>query len=293
MTISRMYDPPIEAVREVVRRALQEDVLPLGDLSAALLPPSASGRFAFVARDPGVVAGRLCALEAFASTEQAIEVDWIRPDGSPVAPGERIATVEGPLASILTAERTALNFLCRLSGVATLARSFVEVTSAANPTTRVLDTRKTTPGLRAVEKAAVRAGGAFNHRGNLSEAVMIKDNHLAGVRVAEAVAAARGLWPGRMVEVECEDLTQVEEAVESGASVVMLDNMTAQEAGEAVKLVADRGLTGRVLVEVSGRVTMEMAPEYARAGVDLISVGAITHSAPALDIGLDHLSRTV
>jgi nicotinate-nucleotide pyrophosphorylase (carboxylating) len=283
------FDPPIEAVSEAVRRALVEDVLPLGDISGALVAPEKTAQFAFVARRRGVIAGRLCAIEAFAATDPSISVDWLRPDGDPVSPGDRIATVEGRLAPILTAERTALNFLCHLSGVASLAHDFVEAVAAANPDTRVLDTRKTTPGLRSLEKAAVRAGGAFNHRGNLSEAVMIKDNHLAGLAIADAVRRARRSWPGRMVEVECETLSQVEEAAEAGATVVMLDNMNIEEVTEAVKLIAGRGLAGRVLLEVSGRMNLETAPEYARAGVDLISVGAITHSAPALDIGLDLL----
>jgi nicotinate-nucleotide pyrophosphorylase (carboxylating) len=285
------FDPPIEAVREAVRRALEEDVLPLGDISGSLFAAGTTARFAFVARRRGVIAGRSCAVEAFVAADPSISVDWLRPDGEMVAAGEQIATVEGHLAPILTAERTALNFLCHLSGIATLARSYVEAVTAANPDTRVLDTRKTTPGLRSLEKAAIRAGGAFNHRGNLSEAVMIKDNHLAGLRISEAVGRARHLWPGRMVEVECEDLDQVEEAAEAGASVVMLDNMTVDQVAESVKLVAGRGLGGRVLLEVSGGMSLETAPEYARAGADLISVGALTHSAPALDIGLDLLDR--
>jgi nicotinate-nucleotide pyrophosphorylase (carboxylating) len=282
-------DPPVAAVREAVVRAIAEDLLPLGDLSASLVPAGTVARFAFVSRRPGVVAGRLCALETFAVVDKAVEVDWLRPDGSSVGAGEQLATVAGPIASVLTAERTALNFLCHLSGIATLARAFVDVTQAANPSTRVLDTRKTTPGLRSLEKAAVRAGGAFNHRGNLSEAVMVKDNHLAGLGITAAVETALRSWPGRMVEVECETRAQVEEAVDAGASVVMLDNMDLDAVSECVKLIVDRGATGRVLVEVSGGVTIESAPEYAKAGVDLISVGAITHSAPALDIGLDLL----
>jgi nicotinate-nucleotide pyrophosphorylase (carboxylating) len=284
------YDPPIQAVREAVGRALAEDVLPLGDLSASLVPTGSNARFALVARSGGVIAGRLCALEVFITTDPAICVSWRLPDGSEVSPGDRIAIVEGPLAPILTAERTALNFLCHLSGVATLTRAFVDATTAANPATRVLDTRKTTPGLRSLEKAAVRAGGGFNHRGSLSEAVMVKDNHLAGLGITEAVESARRRWPGRMVEVECEDPAQVIEAVNAGASVVMLDNMDTEQVAHCVGLVAQTGATGRVLVEVSGRVTIETAQKFAKAGADLISVGALTHSAPVLDIGLDLLT---
>jgi nicotinate-nucleotide pyrophosphorylase (carboxylating) len=207
-----------------------------------------------------------------------------------VSAGDRIGVVEGPLAPILTAERTALNFLCHLSGIATLTRAFVEVTAVANPATRILDTRKTTPGLRSLEKAAVRSGGGFNHRGNLSEAVLVKDNHLAGIGITQAVESARRRWPGRMVEVECEDQAQLIEAVDAGASVVMLDNMDAVQVANCVELVASRRAPNPVLIEVSGRVTIESAPEYAKAGADLISVGALTHSAPVLDIGLDLLT---
>ena len=178
-------EPPVQAVEEAVRRALAEDVLPLGDLSASLIPVTARARFAFVARRDGVVAGSRCAIEAFALTDPGIAVTWLRPDASRVSAGDELAVVVGPLAPILTAERTALNFLCHLSGVATLTRAFVDVVAAANPNTRVLDTRKTTPGLRSLEKAAVRAGGGKNHRGSLSEAVLVKDNHLAGITIAE------------------------------------------------------------------------------------------------------------
>jgi nicotinate-nucleotide pyrophosphorylase (carboxylating) len=284
-------EPPVEAVREAVSRALTEDTSPLGDITASLIPADAIAMFAVATRAAGVVAGAMCAIEAFARTDPRILVDWLVPDGHTVIAGERLGIVEGPLAPILTAERTALNFLCHLSGIATTARAFVEAARGANPATRILDTRKTTPGLRSLEKAAVRAGGAHNHRGNLSEAVMIKDNHLAGLGIREAVSMARRMWPGRMIEVECEDLVQVEEAVESGATVVMLDNMGPNGVSDAVKLIAERGQSGRVLTEVSGGVTLETVPEFARAGADLISAGAITHSAHALDIGLDLVQR--
>ncbi len=283
-------EPPIQAVTDAVSRALAEDVLPLGDLSASLVPESARARFAFIPRRDGVVAGSRCAIEAFALTDPRVTVAWLRPDGSRVTAGDQIALVEGPLAPILTAERTALNFLCHLSGVATLTRAFVDKVAEANPRTRVLDTRKTTPGLRSLEKAAVRAGGGTNHRGNLSEGVLVKDNHLAGIAISDAVARARRLWPGRMVEVECENPRQVIEATDAGASVVMLDNMKPEQVAECVELIGSRGAAGRVLVEVSGGVTIETAAEFARAGADLISVGALTHSAPVLDIGLDLLS---
>jgi len=278
-------DPPLVAVRSAVGRALAEDLLPLGDITASLVPEGATARARVVARSAGVVAGRLCAIEAFAQVDPAVAVDWELADGSPVVAGSVVARVSGPLPSILTAERTALNFLCHLSGVATAARLYVDAVAGANPATRVLDTRKTTPGLRALEKAAVRAGGAHNHRGSLSEAVLVKDNHLGGLTIAEAVARARHRWPGRLVEVECDRADQVTEALEAGATAVLLDNMTPDEVASCVALVWAHPTP--VSVEVSGGVTLDSAPRYAAAGADLVSVGAITHSAPVLDLGLD------
>jgi nicotinate-nucleotide pyrophosphorylase (carboxylating) len=280
-----LFDPPRPAVVEAVGRALAEDLLPLGDLTAALVDPSVVRSVAVVSRADGVVAGRACAVEALAQVDPTVAVEWRLPDGSRVSPGSVVAVLHGPLRSILTAERTALNFLCHLSGVATLTRSLVEAVAAVDPAARVIDTRKTTPGLRALEKAAVRAGGARNHRGSLSEAVLVKDNHLGGVTITEAVARARALWPGRMVEVECDRPDQVAEAVAAGATVVMLDNMTPDQAAACVARVRRDG--PGVLVEVSGGIDLASAPRYAAAGVDLLSVGALTHSAPILDLGLD------
>jgi len=280
-------DPPMPAVREAVARALAEDVLPLGDLTAALVPAGITARLAVVAREHGVVAGRRCAEEVFALTGAGLEVTWHRPDGSSVAPGDVVAEVTGLLQPILTAERTALNFLCHLSGVASLTRRFVDAVAAVSPAVRVLDTRKTTPGLRALEKAAVRAGGGYNHRASLSDAVLVKDNHLAGIGITEAVQRARTMWPGRMVEVECDRPDQVEEACRARATAVLLDNMTPAEAEACAVLARQVARDGSVLVEVSGGVTLDTAPAYAAAGVDLISVGALTHSSSVLDLGLD------
>ncbi|HEX4245675.1 MAG TPA: nicotinate-nucleotide diphosphorylase (carboxylating), partial [Acidimicrobiales bacterium] len=190
-------DPPRPAVSEAVSRALAEDVLPLGDLTASLLAVEVTGTVAVVSRQPGVIAGQHCAQETFRQVDPDLDVVWNLGDGSDVAAGAAVATVRGRLRSILTAERTALNFLCHLSGVATATRRFVDAARAANPSVRILDTRKTTPGLRSLEKAAVRAGGGTNHRGNLSDAVLIKDNHLGGVSITDAVLRARTLWPGR------------------------------------------------------------------------------------------------
>jgi nicotinate-nucleotide pyrophosphorylase (carboxylating) len=281
--------PPAAAVREAVARALAEDVLPLGDLTAAVVPADAVSRLSVVARAVGVIAGQRCAEEAFAQVDPTLAVAWHRPDGSAVGPGDVVAEVSGSLRSILTAERTALNFLGHLSGVATLTRRYVDVATAANPSVRILDTRKTTPGLRALEKAAVRAGGGHNHRASLSDAVLVKDNHLAGVGITEAVTRALALWPGRLVEVECDRLEQVEEAVRAGATAVLLDNMTPDQAAAgtslARRLAAERAAA--VLVEVSGGMQVMGVAPYATTGVDLISVGALTHSAPVLDLGLD------
>jgi nicotinate-nucleotide pyrophosphorylase (carboxylating) len=278
-------DPPRHAVVEAVARAIAEDVLPIGDLTAALVPAAARATVAIASRAPGVVAGRACAVETFVQIDPGLVVAWSKDDGAEVAPGDVIAEVSGSLRSILTAERTALNFLGHLSGVASLTHRYVVAVRGANPSTRVLDTRKTTPGLRALEKAAVRAGGGHNHRGSLSEAVLVKDNHLAGLSIAEAVAGARRQWPGRMVEVECDRADQVAEAVGAGATVVMLDNMAPDEVAECVARVRAAG-TG-ALVEVSGRLDLDTAPAMAAAGADLVSVGALTHSAPVLDLGFD------
>jgi len=282
------YDPPPPAVREAVARALAEDLLPLGDLTAALVPATSRVALDIVSRSRGVLAGRACVDEVVRQLDPGIEVRWERWDGSALVPGDVVARLDGPLRSILTAERTMLNFLCHLSGVATSTRELVTAVREANPATRVLDTRKTTPGLRSLEKAAVRAGGGVNHRGGLSDAVLVKDNHLGGMTIAEAVDRARALWPGRMVEVECDRPDQVDEAVAAGATVVMLDNMTPAQVEGCVPAVHAAG----ILVEVSGGITLASAARYAAAGADLLSAGALTHSAPILDLGLDLAGAT-
>ncbi|HVC14441.1 MAG TPA: carboxylating nicotinate-nucleotide diphosphorylase [Acidimicrobiales bacterium] len=278
-------DPPRAAAREAVARALAEDVLPLGDLTASLVEESRRAETAIVARARGVVAGRLCALEAFAQVDRDVEVDWRAADGSVVEPGSVVAQVRGPLRSILTAERTALNFVCHLSGVATATRQVVEAVAKANPSARVLDTRKTLPGLRALQKAAVRAGGGHNHRGSLSDGVLVKDNHLGALSIAEAVARARDRFPMRMIEVECDRPEQAMDAAAAGAHVVMLDNMTPDEVASTVGMLRAAGTD--VLVEVSGGLTEASAPRFAAAGADLLSLGTLTHSVRALDLGLD------
>lgn len=272
--------PPQLAITEAVTRALAEDLLPMGDLTASLVDPTATVRAAIVSRADGVIAGSRCAGEAFAQIDPTVSLAWHLDDGDAVKPGVAVAVVTGRLAAVLTAERTALNFLGHLSGVATLTRRYVE--AVAGTGTRILDTRKTTPGLRALEKAAVRAGGGHNHRGSLSEMVLVKDNHRAGLDIGDAVRRAREAWPARAIEVECDSLAQVDEAVKAGAHIVMLDNFAPDAIAGAVDLVA-----GRCLVEVSGGVNLGTVAAYATAGPDLISVGALTHSAPVLDLGLD------
>lgn len=270
--------PPLAAVHEAVARAIAEDVLPLGDLTASLLSPTTKGRAAFVARQDGVLAGRLCGQEALRQIDPAIHAEWAFDDGDAIVAGNTIAEVGGTLRHILTAERTALNLMCHLSGIATLTRRFADAVAPA----RIRDTRKTTPGLRALEKAAVRAGGGLNHRANLSDGILVKDNHLGGLSITTAVQRALECWPGRVVEVECDTIDQVREAIEAGAGMVLLDNMSPDEVAAAVAEVG-----GRIPVEVSGGITLETAPLYAKTGADFVSVGAITHSAPILDIGLD------
>ena len=278
--------PPITAVRDAVRRALAEDLTPLGDLTSALLPPAQEATARFVPRADGVLAGRRCAAEAFRLLDEDLVVEWAADDGDRLAAGKEFARVTGPLAPILTAERTALNFLGHLSGIATLTARFVDAVAAAHGSLRVWDTRKTTPGLRALEKAAVRAGGGANHRGNLSDWVLLKDNHLELFGITAAVSQARLRWPGRTVHVECGDIDQVREAVAAGADALLLDNMSPDEV-RAVVTEVRASHPGRPLLEVSGTVSLETIAAYATTGADLISIGALTHSAPVLDIGLD------
>jgi nicotinate-nucleotide pyrophosphorylase (carboxylating) len=280
--VPSLHDPPAHAVHEAVRRAFEEDLGPLGDVTAALLPLDAMVAAALRGRADGVLAGTACATEAFAQIDRSVVVEWRLADGDRLAPGEVVGTVTGPLASVLTAERTALNFLCHLSGVATLTARFVAAVATAGTATRVWDTRKTLPGLRALEKAAVRAGGGVNHRGSLSDFVLVKDNHLAGVSIGDAVARAKACWPGRTVEVECDRVQQVVEAIDAGATLVLCDNMTPAEVADCVAVA-----NGRVLIEVSGGITLDTIAAYAAAGADLISTSVITQSAPAVDIGLD------
>ncbi len=278
-------DPPAADVHAAVERALAEDLTPLGDLTSALLPAGREVEARFVARETGVLAGRACATETLRQVDSGIEATWEAGDGDAVEPGHRLCTVRGRLRSVVVAERTALNFLGHLSGIATEVRRYVDAAEGA----RIWDTRKTTPGLRSLEKAAVRAGGGRNHRGNLSDWVMFKDNHLAGISIADAVAAARDRWPARTVEVECDRIDQLEKALDAGADLVLLDNMSPDQVRDCVAVAeAWASSSGRrPLLEASGGITLQTVSAYASTGVDLISIGRLTNSAPVLDIGLD------
>ncbi|HUR49414.1 MAG TPA: carboxylating nicotinate-nucleotide diphosphorylase [Acidimicrobiales bacterium] len=268
------------AVREAVARALAEDLGPDGDVSSALIEDR-EARAVIVSRQSGVLAGSLCAEEAFRQVDASTRVDWLVRDSDDLHPDQKVATMGGRLSSLLTAERTALNFLGHLSGVAGFTRKFVDAVTTLGQA-QILDTRKTTPGLRELEKAAVRAGGGTNHRMSLSDMVLLKDNHLMALGITEAVAQARRRWPALKVEVECETLEQVIEAVDAGVDVVMLDNMSPDEVAHCVGK-----MDGRCPVEVSGNVTLETAGVYSAAGADWISVGRLTHSAPALDLSME------
>ena len=269
----------------IIQAALDED-LPAGDItSESLVPPGSRSKAVFLAKEPGVLAGIEVARRVFRKIDPRLRFSKRLEDGSAFRPGDVLAEVEGASLSLLKGERTALNFLQRLSGIATKTRKFVE---AAGPGTRILDTRKTTPGLRRLEKYAVRMGGGRNHRFSLSDMVLIKDNHLRLVGgVTEAVRRAQaGAGPGMKIEVEVTSLAEAREALAAGAEIIMLDNMPLARMREVV-----RELRGRVPVEVSGKVRLDQVPRIAALGVDFISVGGLTHSYASTDISLEFESE--
>ena len=270
-----------DPVHESVHRAFAEDLGDGTDITTeAIVPEDARGTARVVAREDAVLAGCDAFELSFRELDGDAVVKWNANPGDRIRAGETVATVEGRLRAILTAERTALNFLQRLSGVATYARRFVE---AAGRPDVVRDTRKTVPGIRALQKAAVRAGGGTNHRMGLSDAILIKDNHIAAAgSVTEAVARAHEARPGLWIEVECETLEQVREALDAGANELLLDNMDVETVARAVVLAK-----GRAKTEASGGVTLDTIGAIAATGVDSISVGALTHSAPAVDFSLE------
>ena len=266
--------------REIVQRALEEDVRD-GDITTdATVSAAQQGRGVFLVKADCVVAGLEVAFEAFRLLEPGIRVDAHKRDGDACAAGDEIAIVFGSARTLLVGERTALNFLQRLSGIATRARRFVE---AGGGRITILDTRKTTPTLRVLEKYAVRAGGATNHRTGLFDAILIKDNHIRlGGGVSAAVARARAHRPGLPVEIEAETLDQVDQALAAGAETILVDNMSTVEIREAVVRTRKRAK-----IEISGGVTLERIPQLAATGADFVSVGALTHSAPAIDISFE------
>jgi nicotinate-nucleotide pyrophosphorylase (carboxylating) len=272
-----------EAVAAVVDTALREDLGPAGrDVTTlATVPPDLTGTADVVARADGVLAGLPVAAVVFQRVDPAVRVEARSPEGAAVARGDVVATVAGPVRALLTAERTALNLLCRLSGVATLTRAFVRAVEGTG--VRILDTRKTTPGLRALEKYAVRVGGGQNKRMGLYDVAMVKDNHvLAAGGVAAAFDKVRQAYPDLEIQVEVRDVDEAVAAVEAGATFLLCDNMTPQLLREVVRAVG-----GRAELEATGSVTLQNAREYAATGVDYLSVGALTHSAPILDIAMD------
>ncbi len=283
--MSRYLHPPRHDVIDVVRRALVEDLTPLGDLSASLLPDSATADASFVVRPGGVIAGIECVAETIRQVDPSLDLVWSISEGDVVDSQQVLGTIRGSLESILIAERTALNFLMYLSGIATNTRRYVD---AATGSAQVWDTRKTTPGLRSLEKAAVRAGGARNHRGNLSDWIMLKDNHLMGLSIADGVAEARRRWPARTVHVEADRMDQVEAAVDADADAILLDNMSPDELRLAVTRVGELTVgRRRPLLEASGGIDRSTIDAVSHTGVDMISTSKLCFGAPTLDIGLD------
>ena len=277
---------PTIIIEPIVRAALLEDLGRAGDITTnAIAPADCVARTAMAVRQEGVVAGLDLAALAFRLIDPAIRFKAVLPDGVPIAAGATIAMIEGPARGVLSAERVALNFVCRLSGIATATATLVH--SVASSKARIVCTRKTTPLMRGIEKYAVRAGGGANHRFGLDDAALIKDNHVAiAGGVAEAIRRVRA-HVGHMVkiEVEVDTLAELEEALSAGVDAVLLDNMSLDDLRQGVTMI-----DGRAVSEASGRVTVETAPAIASTGVDLISVGWLTHSAPILDIGLDAMA---
>lgn len=268
-----------------VSAALREDA-PWGDASAVLIPEAATAVASLVAREPGIMSGGAVFAAAFERVDPDVAVELALPDGAPFATGATLARVSGLARSVLRAERIGLNFVQRMTGIATLTRAFVD--AIAGTDARIVDTRKTTPGLRAFERQAVRDGGGHNHRFSLSDAVMVKDNHLAvltagGANLVDALREARAAIPHTAgFEVEVDRLDQIPAMLEAGVPIIMLDNFSTAELRAGVELIA-----GRAVVEASGGVNLETVRAIADTGVDVISVGALTHSYRALDLGLD------
>ena len=267
---------------ETVARALAEG-MGSGDVTAALLPADARSRARVISREPAVICGRAWFDEVFRQLDRSVQVAWRVADGAAVAPGDTLCEITGPTRALLTGERTALNFLQTLSGTATAARRYAE--AVAHTRARVLDTRKTLPGLRSAQKFATRCGGCLNHRMGLYDLVLIKENHiLAAGSIAAALAAARRLFPALEVEVEVEDLPELDQALAAGADIVLLDNFDLAGLRAAVQRAA-----GRVRLEASGNVDLENVSAFAETGVDYISVGSLTKHVRAVDLSMRFL----
>ncbi|WP_460690902.1 carboxylating nicotinate-nucleotide diphosphorylase [Nesterenkonia suensis] len=269
-------------IQQVVDLALAEDA-PGGDLTSwAFVPAHAVAEAALVARQPGIFSGGDVFATAMTAVSSEVNVTRQHHDGDPFSPGDQLASVRGPARAVLTAERVALNLVQRMTAVATLTARYVAAVGGTG--VRITDTRKTTPGLRALERHAVRCGGGHNHRFSLSDAVMAKDNHIGLVEdLASAVTAARTRLPHTThIEVEVDRIDQIEPALAGGADTLMLDNFSCDDLRRGVEIIG-----GRAVVEASGGVTLETVPEIAATGVDVISVGALTHGVPAVDLGLD------
>ncbi len=280
-----MADPMLQAKMDAAIRAALEEDMPYGDLSTmAVMPAARRGRVSLIAKQDGVIAGLGVFARTFALIDEKTQVNALVKDGDEVSCGQLVATVEGDVRVLLEGERVALNFLQRMSGVATYTRRIARLFEGTK--TRLVCTRKTTPGLRIFEREAVRLGGGGLHRAGLSDAVMLKDNHIdAAGGVAAAITAARTTAPfTAKVEVECETLDMVREAVAAGADIIMLDNMDHDTMAAAIAII-----DGRATVEASGNVTAQNAAALADLGVDIVSCGALTHSAGILDLSLKHL----
>lgn len=282
-TLHTPLPPPDHLVANAVAMALEEDLGLAGDITSNIIfDAETAGTATIKAREAGVLAGAAFANEALYQTNQDCGITWKKKDGEPLAAGDTIAEITGPVRAILTAERTALNFLGRLSGIASLTARYAAKVSHTSAT--IVDTRKTTPGLRFAEKYAVRVGGGGNHRLRLDDAILIKDNHIAfagGIKAAITKARANTSHMVK-IEVEVDTLDQLNKALAENIDAVLLDNMSLDDLRRAVKTI-----DGRIIAEASGGVTLDTVADIAATGVDIISVGALTHSAPCLDLGLD------
>ena len=278
------------SIWSTLEQAIAEDI-GSGDVTTnALIAPDLKTKAAIIAKSDGVIAGLEVALSVFELVDPSLESVVLVQDGSMVAPGELVGLVSGSTSSILRAERVALNFLQRLSGIATMTSLYVQ--AVAGTKARIIDTRKTIPGLRELEKYAIRVGGGFNHRFNLSDGILIKDNHILALResgftISNIIKLARDRSPHTLkVEIEVESIDEAKEALEGGADVILLDNMTSSVMKDVVDLV-----NGRCILEASGGVNLNTVADIAKTGVNLISVGALTHSVKAMDISLDIYNR--